>query len=416
MLLAVLLGCALFAVLNLMAGGRPAPQRANRHHSMGGRQLQMMTRDEPREELNNLMLPLQLARPPANAEIAASYIVVETFSRATVRNHLDDLLLLQCWAGKRNTKMVTPWVQKSELVTPLTDWLPRGGQLLPIETFYDVNAWSKEAESRGAAELSDLSDFFSLAPKDVAIIHFKPTCHQFVSNQSWTMDYTQLKGNGFTITTELCVPSISLTPSSALDELSKIMTTLPNPITLLMKDWGTIPSKMSHSCTKYTKDLTIIPPSKRVTEDANKYINSYLRGGRHISVVVGRTAARAKSFPACIERTLTTLHVMRGQNITRKPFLTVQDHDINNSLNFHMFFKAVYHRTLTLPQWNKQLQAAGSIDNVEYKTLVQQVVSWSGGCLVLAGRSDQEQYLIQHYHKSVSGRYSCFASIKQCLS
>ena len=395
--------------------GQPAEQQATRHHSMpGGRQLQMMTMDESKEELNSLVLPLQLARPPANAEIAASYIVVETFSRATVRHHLDDLLLLQCWAGKRNMKMVTPWVQKSELVTPLTDWLPRGGQLLPMETFYDVNTWNKEAESRGAAELSDLSDFFSLAPKDVAVIHFKPTCHKFVSNQSWTIDYTQLRGNGFTITTELCIPSISLTPSAALDKLSKIMTTLPRPVTLVMKDWGTIPSRKSHSCSMYTKDLTIIPPSKRVTEDASKYINTHLRGGGHVSVIVGATAARVKSFPACLERTLTTLHVMRGRNITRTPFLTVQDHDINSLLNFHMFFKAVYHRTLTLPQWNKQLQAAGSIDNAEYKALVQQVVSWRGSCLVLAGGSDR--YLIQHYHNTVRGRYSCFASIEQCLS
>ena len=412
MIIAVLLWCALASCVVVNWTTSSLPQERRRSHGTGGTQ----QNNNDQDDLNNVMLPLQINKAPSKAETAYGYVVVESFGRATVRHHLSDYLALQWWAGKNKLKIVTLWVVRSALITPLKNWLPNGKRrdLLPLRTFYDVDTWTKQAVTKGAAQMSELTEFFSSAPRNVIVAHLNKTCHDFTS-QSWTADYTEMKRKGFIITKELCIAS-TVEPLVLLNNLSNILKTSPYPITLLLNEWWLSIKKLphAHSCRKYSKDLTIIPPSKGVMEDASKYIKRYLDGKRHIAVVVGEPATRSKNFPACLERTLTFLHTMRGKNKNSIPFIAVQDQGVDSSINFRTFFKAVYHRTLTLEEWKMQIRTASTIDNKDYRALIQQVVSWRGTCLLVAGEGDYEQYMIQQYVASRQD-ISCLVTIRHCL-
>lgn len=382
-----------------------------RMHTAGERHLQM-TAD------NTFLFQTANKRPSVAAKVG--YVVAESYSNTRVTHSLGDVLLLQCWVGMSHMKMVTPVVQGTALVTPVKDKVV-DDQIIPLAEFYDMDEWKDYATKNQAGEMVDISDFLAEGPRSVVVMNLLANCSDQATKTHTELDYSILQNQGFVFTKEICVTTKQLSAAQLLDKLSEVYNSVDGPATLLLREWGVRKNHKlpkDHQCKSYANTMTSIRPSKKVLSDSTRYIDKYYNGGDYISVVLSSEATKVKNFPLCLERSLTFLHIVQGQQKPSSIFLTVQGRNIETLLNFQVFFRALFHENNTLSNWGQQIRGMSSLDHQEYQALVQQVISWRAGCMIVAGGGSYQRYLIQKYQERISqnGQTKCLVAVRQCFA
>lgn len=354
-----------------------------------------------------------------------------------------NMLSLQCWANRiASMAVVEPFLKKSYLQSPTTQ---REASSLRFSDIYDINHWNSLSWRNRYAPLITWEEFLERAPRNLITVDIKyGAVHQLPLTDKrlymqdcsiksyWTSmaSFLQKKHN-FHVIRKICI-NFSHDKEFSFDEFRAeiFKDHTPSTTTVLFNQWRGLGNKRiqvrDSGCGKITANVEA-EPSKRVIEDAEKYIARYLGTYDYIAILarmekVKMADGKELKVTSCFQQTLKYWDKMAQKNVT---FLSA---DVgrygSDSLRhakddltgvFQEFFDAIYGSKWTVSQWERTFVSVSGLSDPGYIGMLQKVLASRAKCVLFVGGGSFQRSALHLYHKRHSVNNWCINSVTGCM-
>ncbi len=423
------------------AGKQQAPREVGGFEDASIRHYGSLPTEYPADTATAVDLPISsgglpsVPLPMADSEGARGYALAILYSdqqTACLRN----LLSLQCWAKQMGMRVVEPFIMGSEFGTPLPALAQLDGNvesLLRFSDIYDVDEWNSHyLVPHSFPPFASWEEFLSEAPRNVIIVktpieqaHCERVLSQPMSRLSLFFQY-----NGFTVATKRCL-SLDKSISRTIDEVNELVmgSLQPKNATVMFDFWRgivlesekfqwktvkVVRSECSrHALLPVSTRLTL-SASKKVSKDADVYINIFLNDQPYIAVMV-RFEYMIRSKVDIILQMQMVQNAWKFVLDERKLNATFIAWDIGRFgsvyfqrnktalSQFHIsesadsFFKTVYGNSTSIYEWERSFVVIGRRTNPGYIAMLQKTIAARAKCLIVVGGGSFQRHALAMY-------------------
>ena len=345
---------------------------------------------------------------------------------------LKNLFSLQCWAAQLNMTVVEPFIVESMFQTLLKTNV---SDLFRFSDFYDIGQWNEQyAKPHSFLPLASWEDFVYNSPRDVILVQILTrggTC-------SFPTKSEFFKKHHFRIVKESCV-SLDKNKLMTTDEFNRLVLDeyyMLRNISIIFLSWrgicvgehcvsrtliNTITNSKCDRVTLINKTDIQLKVSKRVNQDADLYVERYLKNSSYISVMLRLeypivTARKTKKKTDIVSNCTQTVHDtwkrLKNENQLNATFLT-WDIGRFGSIRFEVqknhwkayevtkhtqsLFTAIYGNLTSEEEWENRFVDVSGSTNRGYIALLQKSIAVRARCIVLAGGGTFQRHALKMY-------------------
>ena len=336
---------------------------------------------------------------------------------------------IQCWAGNIGLpiRIVEPVISTTEIVFSLR---AESTEFMEFSEYFDLEYFNNASRAAGYAEVVPRKTFLEANSKNVVIIIItrKDRTNDPIIN--WARNsthpcyngshYLEFKEAGYCIVeaTSINLTSLTSTARILLDKWSHLRVTLV--VVRWMAPYTTVPEcEQKYRATKFQ-----LRPSKRLLNDASRYIEKYIgNAGTTYTAIMLRlehTAILAEKRPhqysiqGCLRQVDATFKKIGKGPWSKIPMIAADIGNYgSNSFKWAVRYKArlkeginltqstilkLLNNRLTLQQWEESfVWAAGGVTNGAYIAALQRTIASQAKCLVLMGGGSFQDLALQDY-------------------
>lgn len=371
-----------------------------------------------------------------------------------------NLFQLQCLAKYFNLAVIKPVMKDSFLRTPLDDI--RQNKYLKLEDFFNLEEWNTLTMKDAYAPLVEWQTFISEAPRDVILVQFNhPSLHVLsqrrrsglVTHGSQGMQYKSgcstkwptasdlsfIKQKRFQVVRKVCFNFYygdRLTLNQFREHLLGSYSN--HNVSIIMDNWRGLGSAqrvlIRDTCVKTHRIQEYIHPSQRLVRDANKYINTHMKGtpflavmGRfEMSLLTVRTKTSTISY--CLQETISELQVFKNESGLSEIFLSVDigrygskkwrtRMDKELVREFEDFVSSMYGNQVSPRIWESSFVTISKNKDAGYIGLLQKVIATRARCILFVGGGAFQRHALHLYHQlNPDKKKQCVRIVKSCTS
>ena len=402
-----------------------------------------------------------------NQTFSGHILALKIYEQQTMAS--GNLLQLQCFARILGLSVVQPFMKDSCLVTPLLE--SYHSRMLQLEDIFDMQEWRKYAEQKGYAPLVKWKEFVVRTPQNVILVQMKyPTLNRvkyirkngglFSSKSSENGEYKRgcgykvvkrtlpfLRRNGFHVVRTVCFNFLSGIEVSLEAFRAHLFGDYdPNTVTVIVDEWRGLGEQhrvpiQERICQKSQTYRLYSQPSLRILENAQLYVDRYLRNGssKEYLAIIARyemTGLTRKVnsedphaiIPYCLQKTLDHSEKMLKSSGLTQIFLSadigrygsrsfLRKHYFGHLQEMESFIGKVYRDKMNIGDWERTFEDIAQVFDSGYIAKLQQAIVVKAKCILFVGGGTFQEHtlhLYQKLHPNPSDR--CIEVINKCTS
>ena len=355
---------------------------------------------------------------------------------------------LQCWASQIGMHVVEPFVMRSSLGAPNS--ISKLTSLLRFSDIYDMEHWNTMSLKNGYIPLASWEEFTERAPRNVIRIdlkHKNPSrknlgqldekgmIHGCPTTISWNKNSKFLEKLNFSVVKDVCINfGFDKIIHSSQFYYKIFGSKNPSDSTLKINQWrgiqwrGIQGSRVQINDSTCKKRVVELQPSKRLFQDAKKYIARYLKTSDYLSIMTRMEKTKSKNIAirSCFYQTLEFWNKLvkeTGINVTflssdigRFGSNSFKRKEKENGLEdvFSEFFNTIYGNKLTVNNWETSFEETSGLSNTGYISMLQKVIASQAKCILLVGGGSFQRNALHLYQKKHSASDWCIHVVNDC--